>query len=131
VAGYLEGGMQSLAEASEVAYATKLVTIERLAPEALEEELRQDPASRPLVLDVRAPREWAADHMEGSLNLPLNHLAERLAELPRARRIVVHCASGYRSAVAASILRRHGFTDLADLAGGFNAWKAAQPAPAA
>jgi hydroxyacylglutathione hydrolase len=131
VAGYLEGGMQSLAEASEVAYATKLVTIERLAPEALEEELRQDPASRPLVLDVRAPREWAADHMEGSLNLPLNHLAERLAELPRARRIVVHCASGYRSAVAASILRRHGFTDLADLAGGFNAWKAAQPAPVA
>ena len=148
VAGYLEGGMQSVAlageapnspalteavaESGEARSSILLAVTERISPEALEEELRQDAATRPLILDVRAPREWSPDHMEGSVNLPLNHLAERLEELPRMRRIVVHCASGYRSSIAASILKQRGFTDVADLAGGFNAWKMRNPqAPAA
>ncbi len=138
VAGYLEGGMQSLADPKgtdggrSTDESSKLVAItDRIAPEALDEELRQSPAARPLLLDVRAPREWASDHIEGSLNVPLNHLAERIEEIPRSRRIVVHCASGYRSSIAACILKQHGFTDVADLAGGFNAWKTAQPAGAA
>lgn len=138
VAGYLDGGMQALAKDSgrpaaqrtphaQALDAQKLIaTIERIAPEALGEELRQDSALRPLVLDVRAPREWSMNHIEGSLNLPLNHLAERLGEIPRPQRIVVHCASGYRSSIAASILKQHGFTDVADMAGGFNAWSAAR-----
>ena len=144
VAGYLEGGMQSIAAAREApdspalteavadsGEASKLLAVtERVSPEALEEELGQDSASRPLVLDVRAPREWSSDHMEGSVNLPLNHLTERLEELPRTRRVVVHCASGYRSSIAASILKQRGFIDVADLAGGFNAWKMTQPAGA-
>jgi hydroxyacylglutathione hydrolase len=144
VAGYLEGGMQSLAAAGKDAPALSetaadsgaakmsilLAVTERVSPEALEEELRQDAASRPVIVDVRAPREWSTGHMEGSVNLPLNHLAERLEELPRTRRIVVHCASGYRSSIAASILERYGFAEIADLTGGFNAWKAAQPAGA-
>lgn len=143
VAGYLEGGMQSLANDSgtpaarqvrdaQKVDAQKLVaTIERIAPEALVEELCQETERRPLVLDVRASREWSTDHIEGSLNVPLNHLEERLSEIPQPRRIVVHCASGYRSAIAASILKRHGFSDVADLAGGFNAWGAARSETAA
>ena len=138
VAGYLDGGMQSLAAGSGAAAdehvndGRELVTtIERIAPEALGEELRQEPALRPLVVDVRSPREWSADHIEGSLNLPLNHLAERLSEIPPSRRIVVHCASGYRSSIAASVLKQHGFTDVVDLAGGFNAWGAAHAEAAA
>lgn len=129
VAGYLDGGMQALADRTELVAHT-----ERLGPEALAEALGQDPAApaRPLVLDVRAPREWAAGHIESSLNIPLNHLEERIGEIPRGRRIVVHCASGYRSSIAASILKQHGFNDLADLAGGINAWNLAQStAPAA
>lgn len=143
VAGYLEGGMQSLApgpgtpapqqapdsrklDAQRVDGQRLLATIERIAPDVLGEELRQQSALRPLVLDVRAPREWSTGRIEGSLNLPLNHLEERIGELPRPRRIVVHCASGYRSSIAASILKRHGFTDVADLAGGFNGWDAAR-----
>jgi hydroxyacylglutathione hydrolase len=51
----------------------------------------------------------------------------RLGEVPHDRRLVVHCQSGYRSAIAASLLEQHGVTALADLVGGFAAWDAAYP----
>lgn len=59
------------------------------------------------------------------MNVPLNHLQERIAEIPRDRRIAVHCAGGYRSSIAASILHQHGITDLIEMAGGLAAWDAA------
>jgi rhodanese-related sulfurtransferase len=62
------------------------------------------------------------------VNIPLNHLRARLAEVPRNRRVVVHCAAGYRSAIAASLLEHAGFEDLADLAGGMQAWVALEHA---
>ena len=128
VAGYLEGGMQALASRPELVART-----ERVSPEELAEELAQasPPSGSPFLLDVRSPREWSQTRIEGSVNIPLNHLQERISEVPRGRRIVVHCASGYRSSIAASLLKRHGFHDLADLSGGINAWLAAQPAPRA
>jgi len=49
------------------------------------------------------------------VNFPLNHLEERIAEIPRDRRIVVHCAGGYRSSIAASILHQHGITNLIEM----------------
>ena len=58
--------------------------------------------------------------VEGSVNIPLSRLLEHLDELPRDRPIVVHCSSGYRSATAASILRRSGFDRVADLVGGLS-----------
>src|SRR6202008_889677 len=84
------------------------------------------PNAAPLILDVRAPREWQSKHIPGSLNIPLNHLRERVHELPRDRRILVHCAGGYRSSIAASILQQCGFEDLSELAGGITAWEAAK-----
>ena len=59
----------------------------------------------PLVLDIRNPHEWATKHIARSMNIPLNHLQERIAEVPRDRRIAVHCAGGYRSSTAISILQ--------------------------
>jgi rhodanese-related sulfurtransferase len=56
----------------------------------------------------------------------VNHLQERIAEIPRDRRIAVHCAGGYRSSIAASILHQHGLTQLIEMAGGLAAWEAAQ-----
>jgi rhodanese-related sulfurtransferase len=50
----------------------------------------------------------------------------RFSEVPQDRHIVVHCASGYRSAIAASLLEQHGIAQVADLVGGFAAWKASQ-----
>ena len=119
VSGYLEGGMQALSSRPDLVRRTARITAATLA-EQLEE------AAPPFVLDVRTPREWAAKHIAGSVNIPLNHLAERLSEMPQERPIVVHCASGYRSAIAASLLERHGITSLADLVGGFAAWEASQ-----
>ena len=80
---------------------------------------------RPLVVDVRAPAERAQKRIKGSIGIPLNHLAERLPELPGDRPLVVHCAGGYRSSIAASLLQHHGFSDVSEIAGGLAAWEAA------
>ena len=58
----------------------------------------------------------------GSVNIPLAQLRNRLDMLPTDRPIVVHCAGGWRSSVAASLLRAQGFDNVWDLAGGYNAW---------
>jgi hydroxyacylglutathione hydrolase len=79
----------------------------------------------PLVVDVRTEREWRENRIDGTVNLPLSSLPARLDELPRGRRLVVLCRSGYRSSIAASVLRRSGFGDVVDLAGGIDAWAAA------
>src|SRR5437868_1249033 len=83
-------------------------------------------ADAPLLLDIRNPRGWSTRHIEGSVNIPLNHLQERIAEIPRNRRIAVHCAGGYRSSIAASILHQYGITNLIEMAGGLAAWEAAK-----
>lgn len=118
VKGYLEGGMQALADRADLVWPTERVS----APMVAEELASADP---PLVLDIRNPREWAARHIDGSVNIPLNHLQERIAEIPRDRRIAVHCAGGYRSSIAAGILHQYGITHLIEMAGGLAAWDAA------
>jgi rhodanese-related sulfurtransferase len=119
VKGYLSGGMAGLAGRPDLVWPTN-----RLSVLIAAEELAD--ANPPLVVDVRAPREWASKHIEGSMNLPLNHLRERIAEVPRDRRIAVHCAGGYRSSIAAGILHQYGITNVMEVAGGIAAWEAAQ-----
>jgi hydroxyacylglutathione hydrolase len=119
VSGYLDGGMVALAARPELVWPT-----ERVTPAMVAEEIAG--AEPPVVLDIRNPGEWKAKHIPQSLNIPLNHLQERLAEIPRGRRIAVHCAGGYRSSIAASILHQHGITNLIEMAGGLAAWDAAK-----
>ena len=76
------------------------------------------------VLDVREPVEVEAGAIENSIRIPLGQLATRTGELDPAALMVVHCKGGYRSSIAASILRRAGFREIADLTGGFDAWQA-------
>jgi rhodanese-related sulfurtransferase len=64
-------------------------------------------------------------HIAAAVNIPMTHLQERLAELPRDRRVVIHCAGGYRSSIGASILQREGFGSVGELAGGIAAWETA------
>lgn len=97
---------------------------ERVSAAMVAEELAG--AEPPLVLDIRNPSEWGARHIPESLNIPLNHIQERLAEVPRGRRIAVHCAGGYRSSIAVSILHQNGITNLMEMAGGLAAWDAAK-----
>jgi hydroxyacylglutathione hydrolase len=119
VTGCLRGGMEALAGRPDLVWPT-----DRISAPAIAEELAS--TGPPLLLDVRNPREWATKHVDGSVNLPLNHLQERIAEIPRDRRIAIHCAGGYRSSIAASILQQHGITNLAEMAGGLAAWEAAK-----
>lgn len=77
------------------------------------------------VVDVRNRSEFEAGHLPGSLHIPVGYLAERLAEIPRDKPIVVQCQSGARSAIATSVLQKLGVNDATDLVGGFVAWKGA------
>jgi len=119
VKGYMRAGMEALAERPDLVWPTERAS----APMVAEELASADP---PLVLDIRNPREWSAKHIAGSVNIPLNHLQQRIAEVPRDRRIAVHCAGGYRSSIAASILHQYGITHLIEMAGGLAAWEAAK-----
>jgi rhodanese-related sulfurtransferase/glyoxylase-like metal-dependent hydrolase (beta-lactamase superfamily II) len=119
VKGYLDGGMAALEARPDLVWPTERVSAATVA----EEMAGADP---PLVLDIRNPGEWKTRHIPESLNIPLNHMQERIAEVPCGRRIAVHCAGGYRSSIAASILHQHGITNLIEMAGGLAAWDAAK-----
>lgn len=118
VAGYLEGGAAAFADRPEL-----VRKIERIAPGELARRLGS--TAPPMVLDVRGPGEREASHIEGSISIPLPELAGRVSEIPRERPFVVHCAAGYRSIIAASLLEQRGFSGLTDLVGGIDAWESA------
>ena len=80
---------------------------------------------RVTVVDVRGRSECEAGHLPNAKNIPVGYLSERLDEIPCDTQVAVHCQRGGRSAIAASILSAHGSTNVANLTGGFTAWKAA------
>jgi hydroxyacylglutathione hydrolase len=112
VAGYLRDGMDVLHDRPELLRQTLRVTA------AAVEEL-DGPTT---VVDVRSRMEWEAGHVDGSLNIPLIHLAERVDEVPAEGVVVVHCQGGYRSSIAASLLQKLGRDNVIDLVGGYKAW---------
>jgi len=118
VAGYLKDGLRSLESRPELT-----VTTERLSAPFASELLLSDEA--PLAIDVRAAREREQKYIAGSLSIPLNHLAEKLDALPKNRSLLVYCAGGYRSSIAASLLERNGFDRVSEIAGGIAGWEAA------
>jgi len=119
VAGYLQNGLHSLELRPELVAITERLS----APFAAELLSSSQP---PLVVDVRAPREREQKHIGGTLSIPLNRLAENLERLPRNRSLLVYCAGGYRSSIAASLLQRSGFDSVGEIAGGIAAWEAAK-----
>ncbi|HUN84890.1 MAG TPA: rhodanese-like domain-containing protein [Terracidiphilus sp.] len=119
VRGYLKDGMASLAERQDLVWQTERVSAPMLAEELATQEA-------PLILDIRTAPEWKAKHLQDSVNVPLSQLQARMAEIPRTCRIAVHCAGGYRSSIAVSLLSQYGITNLIELAGGIAAWEAAR-----
>ncbi|MBI3288709.1 MAG: MBL fold metallo-hydrolase [Elusimicrobia bacterium] len=118
--GVLGGGMESLASRPDL-----VATTPRLTARALAERLDAGAAKIPLVLDVRTDAERAGGFIAGSLHIPLAQWPRRMAEVPAGRAVAVYCAGGYRSSIAASLLRANGREDVADVIGGFFAWKEA------
>lgn len=88
------------------------------------EWLRERP-SEVTVLDVREPSEWESGTIPGALRISLGHLSAKIPELDKSRYLFVNCKGGYRSSIAASLLRRAGFEKAVNVTGGFDAWKAA------
>jgi rhodanese-related sulfurtransferase/glyoxylase-like metal-dependent hydrolase (beta-lactamase superfamily II) len=128
VAGYLDGGMRALETRPDLTERT-----ERITAVALAEWLggaRPEAGPKPVVLDIRSEAEHANGHVEGSINIPLPKLEDRLSEIPTDRPVVVHCEGGYRSAIGASVLQKHGITGVYDLVGGYKAWAATREATA-
>jgi glyoxylase-like metal-dependent hydrolase (beta-lactamase superfamily II)/rhodanese-related sulfurtransferase len=112
VVGHLRGGASAWASRPDVVRRWP-----RIGPSDF--VARLGAATPPAVLDVRTKAEWEAGHVEGSVNVPLQRLASRLAEVPRGKPLVIHCQTGYRSSIAASLLANAGFTDFVDLAAGY------------
>ena len=117
VAGYLKDGLRSLESQPQLTVATERVSAP-FAAELLSSE-------KALAVDVRAPGERDQNYIAGSLSIPLNHLAGKLGALPKDRPLLVYCAGGYRSSIAASLLQRNGFAGVSEIAGGIAAWEAA------
>ena len=80
-----------------------------------------------LVLDVREQAEYAQSHIINARGLPLSQLDARLGDIEKFKDkpVIVYCASGSRSATAAATLRKHGFSNVVNLSGGFMAWQQA------
>lgn len=119
VAGYLQNGLNALQSRPGLVAFT-----ERLSPQFAAEILQG--GQPPVAVDVRAPRERESKRIEGSVSLPLNRLMEHCQTLPKDRPLLVFCAGGYRSSIAASLLKRRGFEPVAEIAGGIAAWEAAK-----
>jgi rhodanese-related sulfurtransferase len=118
IVGYLKDGLLSLDARPDLT-----ATTERVSPALAAERLQRGAA---LAVDVRATGERAQKFIAGSVSIPLNHLGERLHELPTDRPLLVYCAGGYRSSMAASLLQQHGFSQVSEIAGGITAWETAE-----
>ena len=87
------------------------------------DRLGRDDATKPLLVDVREPWEFDDVRVEGAALVPMSAFAERHAELPKDRPLLVMCAGGTRSAAATGFLLRSGWTDVNNVAGGITAWQ--------
>lgn len=110
--GYLDGGFETWKNANKTCN-----TIERITAEDLQilEDIHETP-----VFDVRKRSEFQSEHIQGAINIPLNEINDYLDVFPKDKFFIIHCLGGYRSMIAASILKLRGFENFADVVGGFN-----------
>ena len=116
--GYLKGGFEAWQAANK-----EVDTITSVPASELKEALKSENIS---VFDVRKESEYNSEHIPSAQNTPLSFLNNHLAEFPSNGVCYVHCAGGYRSVIAASILKSRGIHNLIDVAGGFKAIKDAK-----
>ena len=109
--GYLKGGVQKWLDSGRDLETVKSVTAEHFEKDFAE--------FREKVYDVRKPGEFEASSIEGAHSIPLSNLNNHLSELPKEEAFYIHCAGGYRSMIAASILKSRGFHNMIDVKGGY------------
>jgi hydroxyacylglutathione hydrolase len=113
--GYLAGGLAAWKHAGLPVATIPEITVNELHDQLQTGKLR--------VLDVRREGEWDAGHIEGATWWPLDNFKVSPPEIDRDAPVAVHCKSGYRSMIAASLLQRAGFKRLMNVTGGFDAWQ--------
>jgi glyoxylase-like metal-dependent hydrolase (beta-lactamase superfamily II)/rhodanese-related sulfurtransferase len=111
--GFLKGGFKSWLQAGK-----QIDSIESVSGEEFAKRFKN---SRPPVFDVRKESEFKVEHVEGAVNTPMDFLNEHLYEIPKVGEVYVYCAGGYRSMIAASILKARGWQNIIDVNGGFKA----------
>ena len=121
VVGFLQAPLMMLANNPE-----RVTRASRLS--AIEFAERRSDLDEVQLVDIRNPGEVQQGMIPGALTIPVGQLRQRIDELDAAAPTVVYCAGGYRSSVAASVLRRAGFVDVSDILGGYGAWQQSQPA---
>jgi rhodanese-related sulfurtransferase len=114
--GFLKGGFESWKESGKDVETTKRVTVEEVVNQFEKKQL-------PMVIDVRKKSEFDSEHLVDAVNIPLNEINQHLAEIPKEKPFLLHCAGGYRSMIAASILKQRGWSNFADITGGFDEMK--------
>jgi hydroxyacylglutathione hydrolase len=111
--GFLKGGLKSWLQAGK-----EIDSVESISAAEFADRLNKQKLT---IIDVRKPGEFEAEHVTGALSIPLDFLNSHLAEIPKEGEVYLHCAGGYRSMIAASILKSRGWDNLIDIQGGFNA----------
>ncbi len=111
--GYLKNGIKAWLQAGKEIDTVESVDATEFANRFKNQKLR--------VFDVRKPSEFNAERINGTVNTPLDFLNEHLAEIPKDGDVYLHCAGGYRSMIAASILKARGWHNVIDIAGGYKA----------
>lgn len=117
VIGYLKGGFEAWQQSGKEVDTVKSIAAQQLA------QVLSNKADAPVV-DVRKESEYLSERIKSAESYPLSALNEHLASLPKEETFYVHCAGGYRSMIACSILKSRGFHNLVDIDGGFKAIKA-------
>ena len=112
VLGYLEGSFFSWKKAGK-----EIDTLMSISATVLEEKIKD----KIPVFDVRKPAEYASEHLQIAENTPLDFLNNYIAEFPKKENFYVHCAGGYRSVIAASIIKARGFHNVVNVLGGYDA----------
>ena len=114
VLGYLSGGFEAWKTSGK-----EIDTLPSVPANVLEQQIDKDA----FVFDVRRPGEYEAEHIENVPSTPLDFLNDHISEFPTNKDFYVHCAGGYRSVIAASILKARGYNKVIDVAGGYGAIK--------
>ncbi len=109
--GYLNGSFEAWEKAGK-----QMDTINRISATELEKQLAPQ---KTVVIDVRKQSEFDSEHLVGAINIPMNEINNRLSEFPKDKPFVLHCAGGYRSIIAASILKQRGWDNFVDVSDGF------------
>ncbi|MGD2054291.1 MAG: rhodanese-like domain-containing protein [Gammaproteobacteria bacterium] len=115
--GWLAGGMQAWRTSAK-----PLASLPQWSPKELDAHRRD--SSDLFILDVRQPAEWADGHVPDAHHISGGELPSQLEDVPQDKAVAVYCGSGYRSSVAASLLRRNGHRKVYNVIGGFTAWEA-------